>query len=70
MIRLSGCFDGEESVGLPVGNMVGSRDVNCEADDIVNVEVVQATGVDRIVDNQLRSFSERDITIKEDSWWD
>ena len=52
------------------GNMVDSRDVDHEANDIVNVEVVQATGVDRNVNNQLRSFSKRDVVIKEGLWWD
>ena len=70
MIRPSGGFDGKESSDLPVGNMVGSRDVDHEADDIVNVEVVQAMKVDRNVDNQLPPFSKRDVVIKEGSWWD
>ena len=54
-----------------MGNVVGSRDVDlCEANDIGNVEVVRAAGIDRNVDNQLHPFSERNVLIKESSWWD
>jgi hypothetical protein len=70
LIRLSGGFDGKETGGLPVGDMVGSRDVDWEADYIVNLEVVRSTGADRNVNNQLHSFSERDVAIEEGLWWD
>ena len=40
MIRLSNGFNGKESSSLPAVDMVGSRDVDPEANNIVNVEVV------------------------------
>ena len=70
VIRPSGGFDGKETGSLPAGDMVGSRDVDWEADYIVNLEDVQSLGVDRNVNNQLHSFSERDVAIEEGSWWD
>ena len=70
VIQPSGGFNGKESGGFPTSYMVGSRDVDREADDIVNVKVVRAVGVNRNVDNQLRFFSKRDVAIKEGSWWD
>ena len=70
VIRPSGGLNGKESNGLPAGNMVGSRDVDCKANNIVNVEVVQVAGVDGNVDNQICPFFERDVVIKEGLWWD
>ena len=70
MIWLSGGLDGKESSGLPAGNVVGSRDVDCEANDIINIDVVQAAGVDGNDNNQLCPISNWDAVIKESSWWD
>ncbi len=44
--------------------------VDREADDVVNVDVVNSGGVDRDVDTQLSSLDERDDIIEEFTFWD
>ncbi len=67
MIRSSGCVDGEEGGHLSTSDVVGPWDVDREADDVVDVEVMHSMGVDGDVDNQLCSFGKRDVVVKERS---
>ena len=52
-----------------MGDVVGAWDVDRQEDYIVDVDIIQTTGVDWNVDNQLSSCFERNVFIKEDSWW-
>jgi hypothetical protein len=69
VIRPSGCVDVEEGGRLTTSNVVGPWDVDHEADDVANVEVMHSVGVNGDVDNQLRSFGERGVVIEERSLW-
>ncbi len=64
MIWPSGCVHGKEGGCLSTGNVVGTWDVDCEANDVINVDVVNSTGVDGYVDNQLSAFGKGDIFVE------
>jgi hypothetical protein len=62
-----GSVDGKERGRLSSGGIVGAWDVDRDKDEVVNVDIMQAAGVDWNIDDQLRSFTERDVIIEEDS---
>ncbi len=64
MIWPSGCVDGKEGGRLSTGNVVGTWDVDREADDVVDVDVGNSMGVNGYVDNQLSAFGKGDIVVK------
>ncbi len=68
MVWPCGSVDGKERGGLSPGSIVRAWDVDSEEDEVLDVNVVQAAGVNRNVDNQLRSFTKRDVIVEEDSW--
>ncbi len=49
---------------LSTGNIVGTWDVDREADDVVDVDIMNSTGVDGYVDNQLSAFGKGDLVVK------
>ncbi len=49
---------------MSTGGVVGAWDVDREENDVVDVNVVQASGVDRDFDNQLRACAERDVVVE------
>ncbi len=51
MVWPCGGVNGEERGRLSAGDVVGAWDVYRKEDDVVDVNVVQASGVDRDVDN-------------------
>ena len=51
MVRPCGGVDGEERGRLSMSDVVGAWDVYCEEDDVVDVNIVQASWVDGDVDN-------------------
>ena len=51
-----------------MGNVVGAWDVDHQEDNIIDVDIVQAMGVDRNVDNQLHYCSEKNVVVEKDSW--
>ncbi len=53
MIRSSRCVDGKECCCLSTGNIVGTWNVNCEANDVVDVDVVSSSGVNGDFNNQF-----------------
>ncbi len=64
-----GCVDGKEGSRLSTSNMVSPWDVDHEANDVVNVEVMHSAGVDGDVNNQLHSFGKRGVVVEERSRW-
>ncbi len=64
MIWPSGRVDGKEGSRLSTGNIVGTWDVDLEADDVVNVDVVNSAGVNRYINNQLSTFGKRGVVIE------
>jgi hypothetical protein len=53
---------------LSTGGISGAWDVDHDEDDVVDVNVVRASGVDRDLKNQLRSCAERYVVVEEDPW--
>ncbi len=64
MIWPSGRVNGKEGGCLSTGNVVGTWDVDCEANDVVNVDIVNSAGVDGYIDNQLSTFGKRGVVIE------
>ncbi len=66
----SRCVDCQECCCLPTGDVVGTWDVDSEANDVVDVDVVRSLGVNGDVDNQLSTCSEGNIGLKESMFGD
>jgi hypothetical protein len=49
---------------LSTGDVVGTWDVYCEANDVVDVDIVSSSGVDGDYDNQLCTRGKGDVGIE------
>ncbi len=65
MIQSSCCVDGKECCCLSTGNVVGTWNVDCEANDVVNVDIVSSLGVNGDFDNQLGTRGKGDVGLKQ-----
>ncbi len=67
MVQAGGGVDGKESSRWSSSGVVvvGSRYVDHEGDDVIDVDVVHFLGTDGYVDNQLSSMSKGDVVVKE-----
>ncbi len=65
MIRSSHCADGKECCCLSMGDVVGTWNVDCEANDVVNLDAVSSLGVNGDFDNQFGTRSKGDVGRKE-----
>ena len=65
MVRSCHCVDGKECCCLSTGDVVGTWDVDCEANDVINVDVVSSSGVNRDYDNQLGTRGEGDVGLEQ-----
>jgi hypothetical protein len=69
MIWSSSDVDGKEGGHFSTGNVVCPEDVDCQVDDVIDVEAVHPAGVDGDVNNQLCSFGKRGVVVKGHSLW-
>ena len=60
MIWTHGCIDCKEGSGLYASDVVSAGDVDSQADDAINVDVVRPSGVNGDVNNQLQTLPRGD----------
>jgi hypothetical protein len=65
MVWASGGVDGKKSSRSSSSGIVGSRYVNREGNDVVDVYVVHPPEIDGDVDNQLSFMSKGDVNVEE-----
>jgi hypothetical protein len=59
------CIDGKECCCLSTGDVVGTWDVYCEANDVVDVDVVSSSGVNGDYDNRLGTRGKGDVGLEQ-----
>jgi hypothetical protein len=65
MVRSCHCINGKECCCLSTGNVVRTWDVDCEANDVINVDIVSSLGVNGDFVNKLGTRGKGDVGCKE-----